>query len=138
MIKTPVNVVIDTNVIISSIVFGGKPKQILKLVQESKINAITSPILLAELLEVLVKKFHFTTDKIILVNELVKENFILVYPNETVDVVNDEDDNRVLEAAIKGKCSYILTGDRDLLDLITFEKIIITTPGEFLKNLDIN
>lgn len=138
MIKTPVNVVIDTNVIISSIVFGGKPKQILKLVQESKINAITSPVLLAELLEILVKKFHFTTDKIILVNELVKENFILVYPNKTIDVVSDEDDNRVLEAAIKGKCGYILTGDKDLLDLITFEKIIITTPSEFLKNLGIN
>ena len=134
MIKTPVNVVIDTNVIIFSIIFGGKPKQILKLVRESKINAIISPVLLAELLEVLIKKFHFTTDKIILVNELVKENFVLVYPNETVDVVSDKDDNRVIEAAIKGKCDYILSGDKDLLDLVVFEKIMIISPGEFLKN----
>ena len=73
MLKTPVKAVIDTNVIISSIVFGGKPKQIIKLIQESKITAITTPVLLGELLEVLVKKFHFTQDKVILAEELIKQ-----------------------------------------------------------------
>lgn len=133
MIRTPVKAVIDTNVIISSIVFGGKPRQILKLVQEGKVNPTTTPILLAELLEVLAKKFGFAPEKIILVEELIKENFTIVYPSKILHVVNDEDDNRVVEAAIKGKCRYILTGDKDLLDLGIFREVIIVTPDEFLR-----
>lgn len=52
-----VKVVLDTNILISAIIFGGKPNQVLLLVLKDKIQAITSPILLAELREVLNKKF---------------------------------------------------------------------------------
>lgn len=135
MTKTPLKAVLDTNILISSILFGGKPRQIIKLVQENKIIAITTSALMAELIEVLVKKFQFTTDKIILVEELIKENFTVVYPSETLHITSDEDDNRVLEAAIEGKCSYIVTGDNDLLQLIAFKHIRIATPNTFLSNM---
>ncbi len=133
MEKDPVKVIIDTNVLISAIIFGGIPEKIIKLIQENKINAITSSILISELLEILVKKFHFTSDKLYLVEELIKENFIVVHPTDTVDVVRDKDDNRVIEAAIQGNCKYIITGDRDLLVLKLFQNIEIVTPEQFLK-----
>lgn len=134
MAKTPARSVIDTNVLISAIIFGGNPRKIIKLIQENKIIAITSPVLISELLEILVKKFHFTPDKIYLVEELIKENFIIVHPSDTLNIVRDRDDNRVLEAAIKGKCKYIITGDADLLELKSFQEIEILTPELFLKN----
>jgi putative PIN family toxin of toxin-antitoxin system len=133
MAKTPVRAVIDTNILISAIIFGGNPKKIIELIEENKLIGVTSQTLISELLEVLVKKFHFTPNKLYLVEELIKENFTIVYPNETLDIVRDKDDNRVLEAAITGECQYIITGDADLLDLKTFQKIKIVTAEIFLK-----
>jgi len=95
MVKNLPNIILDTNVFISSIIFGGKPRAITKLITENKVVATTSPQLLAELLEILTKKFQFNSLKIQLIQELIKENFILVYPSETLHVVSDEDDNRV-------------------------------------------
>lgn len=133
MAKNQLKIVLDTNVLISSILFGGKPKEIIKLIQENKIIAITSPLLIAELLETLVKKFDFTSSKIDFVKELIKENFSELYPSQTVHIVSDEPDNRVIEAAIEGNCEYIVTGDNDLLRLKKFKKISIIDPNEFLS-----
>ena len=41
MEKDPVKVIIDTNVLISAIIFGGIPEKIINLIQETKINKIT-------------------------------------------------------------------------------------------------
>jgi predicted nucleic acid-binding protein len=56
---------------------------------------------------------------------------MVVVPNRVLTVVSDDDDNRVLEAAIEGAADYIVSGDADLLDLGTFQGIPIITPGEF-------
>ena len=136
MVKNPLKVVLDTNVLISAIVFGGKPEQIVKRVQEGSITPVITPILVAELTEILIKKFHFTTDKIMLVEELIKENFEVVHPSQIVHVLSDEDDNRVLEAALKGDCNYIVTGDNDLLDLKLYKNIMVITPTNFLSNIE--
>ena len=84
MARNPLKVVLDTNILVSAIVFGGKLEQIIKLVQEGGIIPIISPILIAELIEILTKKFNFTIDKITLVEELIKENFKVVYPSQTI------------------------------------------------------
>src|SRR6266480_3443509 len=127
MAKNPLKVLLDTNVLISSLLFGGKPRKIIRLVQEGKITPVISPVLIAELAEVLVKKFQFSTKKLKLVNELIDENFIKVNPSFTINIIADEVDNRVLEAAIEGKCQYIISGDQDLLQLISFQSVKIVT-----------
>lgn len=137
MLKSQPKIVVDTNVIISAIIFGGKPRKIIKLIQENKVTASTSPILIAELLEILAKKFQFTPDKIELVQELIKENFAIVYPSEIVHIASDEDDNRVLEAALKGNSNYIVTGDKDLLDIRIFKNISILKPDDFLSTIQV-
>ncbi len=50
--------------------------------------------------------------------------------------VRDRDDNRVLEAAVEGDCDFIITGDRDLLELCKYKKIKIITPAQFLAEVD--
>lgn len=43
--------------------------------------------------------------------------FEMVFPTETLKITEDDDDNRVIEAAIEEKCEFIITGDYDLLKL---------------------
>ncbi|MBI2040465.1 putative toxin-antitoxin system toxin component, PIN family [Candidatus Microgenomates bacterium] len=56
-------------------------------------------------------------------------------PHETLHILRDEDDNRVLEAAREGNCDFIVTGDQDLLDLGKYKKIKILTSEEFLLQI---
>lgn len=127
-----ITVLIDTNVLISSIGFKGKPRQILHLVLEKKLKAVTSPILLAELHEVVNKKFPILAYELKIIERKIKKLFLTVHPKETLSVVRDIDDNRVLEAAVEGKCKFIITGDKDLLQLISYKDIQIVTPDTFL------
>ncbi|CCI20114.1 conserved hypothetical protein [Microcystis aeruginosa PCC 9807] len=47
-------------------------------------------------------------------------------------VCSDLDDNKFLELAVSGMAQYIITGDKDLLILNTYQEIPIITPAEFL------
>ena len=124
----PPKILLDTNIIISALVFGGKPREVLNRVKRFEIEAIISPQLLSELSEVLVKKFGFSKEKIQLTESLIKKCFRQVYPSQEFNVVKDKDDNRVLEAACEGKCNVIITGDKELLELAHFQDIEIITP----------
>lgn len=135
MAEIHIKVVLDTNIIVSGILFGGKPKDILELVYSEKIIAVTSQFLLTELQEVLLKKFKFTKEAILDITGKIKEVYYFVLPNKIIHVLKDNPDNRVLEAAVEGNCSFIITGDRALLKLKTFKKIKIVTPNQFLSSI---
>lgn len=130
---SPVKVLLDTNIIISAIVFGGKPRKILRLVLDKKIQAITSPILLAELEDVVTKKFPKLKNHLWRINKQVRKKFRIVNPRSSVKIIKDEADNRVLEAAFEGNCNFIITGDRELLNLGSYRGIKIVTASQFLK-----
>lgn len=128
-------VTLDTNILISALVYGGKPELVLRLIVEKKVNGVTSLILLAELLDTLINKFRFEFLRIQQIERLIKKHFHFVYPKKVLDVVRDEDDNRVLEAALEGRCDFVITGDQDLLELRNYKKIKILTAEEFLQSL---
>ncbi len=136
MIRNRSNVVLDTNILVSAIVFDGKPARILTLVLEKHIVGVTSKILLSELLEILIKKFDFSKSRIKQVERKLVKAFKIVYPKEQIFLVRDVDDNRVLEAAVEGNCEYIITGDNDLLELKKFQNISILKPDDFLTLLE--
>ena len=133
-----VKVVLDTNIIISAVGFGGKPRKILQLVLDKRIQAISSPILLAALEDIIVKKFPKLANEFERINKRIRKNFKIVKPKKSLYIIKDEPDNRVLEAAQEGKCQYIITGDKELLSLSSFEYIRIITADEFLNILDKN
>jgi|SRR3989344_739445 len=133
MAENRVRVVLDTNILVSAIAFGGKPAQILLLSIEERIQAITSAILLAELEEILNKKLVLPKEELQLALEEIRDSFEIVQPQSTIEIVRDEDDNRVLEAAAEGSCNYIITGDKDLLDLGNYQDIEIMTAEQFLS-----
>ena len=133
MASDPLRIVLDSNVLISSYVFGGKPESVLQLIITDKVQGVTSQSLISEFLDVLRKKFKVSSTDIQRVQNEIQELFEIVYPKETLHVVRDEDDNRVIEAAIEGNCDCIITGDKDLLDLGKFKNIKILTADQFLS-----
>lgn len=128
-----VRVILDTNILISAIGFGGVPREIFLLTVEEKIKGIISQILLAELIEVVNKKFPKLITNLPNIEASINESFVIVQPKKTINIVRDKDDNRVLEAAVEGECNFIITGGQDLLDLGKFENIKIVTPSQFLE-----
>lgn len=135
MEKNKINVVIDTNILISAFVFGGNPEYILNLVIAKGFNAYMSPILLAELLEVLFKKFHFSYEILKQVEKMIKTHFIIIYPHTEIHIFQDEPDNRLLELAVDSNSQMIVSGDKKVLSLKVYKKIIITSSFDFIKLL---
>lgn len=128
----PLKVVLDTNVLVSALVYGGNPEEILILGLDKKIQIIASPVLQAELVDIIAKKFPLSLEDMYLLKTEIQKSFVIVDPHISLTISRDEDDNRVLEAAVEGECDYIVTGDRDLLELKQVQKIKIVTPAEFL------
>jgi uncharacterized protein len=131
-----VRVVIDTNVLISATFWPGKPKQLLNQVRRGKIDFLTSEILIAELKEVLTrddKPFKLSEEEARHVLAAVLDIAQIVEPHSAITRCRDEADNRVLECALDGQADWIITGDRDLLDLKSFAGIKIGTVAEFLR-----
>lgn len=128
-------IVLDTNILISAFIFGGKPHQVLSMVLANKIQAFISPVLLAEFFDVVNKKFDLSNEELALTKSQIENKFVIVQPKSEIKILRDEDDNRVLEAALEGECNYIITGDRDLLDLKIYKNIKIVTPDAFLSKM---
>ena len=126
-------VVLDSNVLVSAYVFGGKPEAVFRLIIAERIQGITSQVLISEFLDVLTKKFGVSSSDAQDVKIELEETLELCYPKTTINIVRDVDDNRVIEAAIEGQCDFIVTGDKDLLDLGTYKGIKIVTAGQFLE-----
>ena len=131
-----VKVILDTNILISALGLGGIPRKVFILALEKKILAVTSPILIAELREVISKKFPKLSQHLPAIERVIKDSFLIVQPETIINILKDTDDNRVLEAALEGMCSFIITGDKELLDLGYFDNIEILTANRFLEKLN--
>ncbi|MBI3609984.1 MAG: putative toxin-antitoxin system toxin component, PIN family [Nitrospirae bacterium] len=128
-------VVIDTNVIVSAVIAGGTPLMVLLLAVRGEVALITSPFLLDELRRVLCAKFSAETTRTDAFIARLKERAHIVHPKDTVSILDDDPDNRVLECTLAGGASIIVTGDHDLLRLNEFREIQILKPAEFLEFL---
>ena len=124
----------DTNIWISALNFGGKPAQILKIAVIKQIRLYCSQTLFAELLGVLRKKFDYSDGKIKEVEVLFKKRVKFREPRINLNVIKtDPSDNRVLECAFETEADFIVSGDKDLLNLESFRDIRIVGPAEFFK-----
>lgn len=131
--KDPVKVVLDTNILVSALVFGGKPKQILDLTLSQRIKAFISTPILSEFVDVLLRKFYYSESQVYTLERKIKEGFCVVYPKLTVSILEDEPDNRVLEAALTAQADFIVTGDKELLNLQSFRSTKILSAADFLR-----
>jgi len=125
---------LDTNVLISAVLFGGKPAEILELAAKEEISLVISPEILAEMSKVLNKKFNWPETNILKEIKAITSISIIVVPKTKIHKISDHSDNRILECAVEGQANYIVTGDKKhLLPLKEFKNIPIITPNNFLK-----
>ena len=131
-------IVLDTNVLISAILFGGKPRIVLEKVRTGGIHCPLSPPILEELQHVLRRpKFGFSADAAFQVVEELQAICSVVFPRTSLSVVTaDSDDDRVLECALEAWVDVIVSGDSHLLSLGEFRNIRIMSPADYLAELD--
>jgi putative PIN family toxin of toxin-antitoxin system len=128
-----IRVVLDTNVYISALMFGELPGSLLDLALLQSFLTVISPALLDELDEKLRFKFQMSAEDAAIIRAKLESIAEIVKPDMVLDVIEDDpDDNRVLECAVKGNADYIVTGDRHLLKLGSYEAILIVTVRQFL------
>lgn len=126
--------VLDTNVLISALIFGGKPRKILLHSKEKKIRAFISAPILLELAKKLDSKFNWKEVKIKETIGTLSKFITVVYPTVRLNrVKKDPEDNKILECAVEANADYIITGDKHLLKLKRFEETKVVTPSDFIK-----
>ncbi|HCG77129.1 MAG: putative toxin-antitoxin system toxin component, PIN family [bacterium (Candidatus Ratteibacteria) CG_4_10_14_3_um_filter_41_18] len=129
-----VKVVLDTNIIISGLIFQGKQRQVLNLFYKGSITVCISSPILKELSGVLYKKFNWDRKRIHNIIVKIGNKAILVNPREKISAVKEDADNRILECALESHCQFILSGDKKhLLPLKQYKGIRILSTAEFLK-----
>lgn len=128
--------VLDSNVIVSGLGWSGAPARIVEAVLAGELVLVTSSPLLAELRRVLAypKLAKVIPDGPRLA-DLVEMSSVVVEPMDAFAVVEDESDNRILEAAVAASVDYIVSGDDHLLTLGIFQDIPILTPAEFVRTV---
>ena len=126
-------IVLDTNILISTIGWKGNPKEIFKKVLEKQFELIISQKQLEELKRVMnYPKFSFTENQKNKFLSILLETATVVETHNNLDIIKeDPDDNIILETAIENNAEYIITGDNHLLKLKNFKQIKIVTPAEF-------
>lgn len=126
-------VVLDTNVLISAILFGGLPRHILRQAINGDFRFATSPHLLDEMEEVLHDRFTFSRRAAVETRAELEAIAELFQPESVPTVCRDPDDNEVLAVAVCARAACIVTGDRDLLDIGTYEGVAIMSPAAFAR-----
>ena len=132
--KNPIKIVVDTNVLISGIFFGGKPREILKNCVQGCARSHVSEEIISEYDRVLLEMQKRTSREIPID---AYSQFLLsaktICCEKKIDVCCDSDDNKFIDCAISANASYIVSGDKDLLVLQKFDKVKIVTVSEFLE-----
>lgn len=126
---------LDTNVLVSAILF---PKSSVAQFLERAIEhhtIVISSFVIEELYGVFDEKFSdHTRDLEAFLSEL---SYELIHYPRYVDrshypYVRDDDDLPIIASAIIGDCDYLITGDKDILE-VGIERPVVLSPGEFQR-----
>jgi putative PIN family toxin of toxin-antitoxin system len=113
-----VGVVLDTNVLVSALGFGGPPLDALLRTFDDDVRLLASEETLDELERVMTyDRLPFTDADRTQYSAILRREADVVRPDEVVEVVRDSDDDKFLEVALAGDADYVVSGDRDLLAL---------------------
>ena len=126
--------VFDTNILLSGIGWRGSPYRCLELARQGSVQGLTCSEILDELGEKLTTKLSFslseTTD---IIADLLGFLRVVKITNTIKAIPADSEDDKIIECAVVGEATYIVTGDRrHLLPLGSYQGILILTAADFL------
>ncbi len=126
-------VVLDSNVWVSALEFGGKPGTALTHALTVDQLAI-SDFIEEEVVRVLTEKFHREPAALrATLEELLRTAARVRIHGAVAGVCRDPNDNAILETALAAQADLLVAGDRDLLKVRSFQGIAIVTPADYLR-----
>jgi uncharacterized protein len=134
--------VLDTNVVVSALLWGGQPELLLRAAAEGELELCTSPALLAELSDVLARphlavplsRHHASLAQAL---AAYAQLTLRVSPLHTPRVLPDDaDDDHVIAATLAAQADAVVSGDRHLLKLSSHQGVSILTVAQALARLE--
>lgn len=130
-------VLIDTNVLVSAEIVGGRPGRILELALIGEISLYLSKTTINEFARVMSEKIGIDDDRLTALLKLLIRSAEIVEADKVDEIVKGQaGDNAILAAAIAGEVDYLVTGDhKHLVPLKKIGRIPIITPERLLQIL---
>lgn len=127
-------VVVDTNVLISGIFFGGNPRKIVEAIVDGYHKAYATIEIVDEymgIIDSMIERGQGKLNRSILTPLF--SSIKIIESKTDLDICRDPDDNKFIECAVDSKALYVVSGDKDLLDIKEFEGIQVITAKEFCE-----
>ena len=127
-------VVVDTNVVISGVFFGGAPRRVVEAVVDSEVRASATGEIVEEYSRVVDRMIERKGGRLrgdafsVLVSKLE-----LIEPVTRVEACRDPDDDKFIGCALDAHAVYIVSGDKDLLDMGSYNGVEMVTAAEFCE-----
>lgn len=126
-------IVIDTNIYISAIFWGGKPRQIVDMGRDGNIHIFTSSEIEEELVDKLKTKFGINDQDINFITSDFSTFTTPVRIKKRLKIVlDDPEDDKFIECAVACQAQYIVSGDKHLLKIKEYDRIKILKAADFL------
>ena len=127
------SIVLDTNILIAAFISHGACADLFEhCIRYHEI--VTSEFIFTEFSHNLTTKFEIPASEANEAVQLLRSRITVVVPSALGRrVCRDPKDDPILGTAIQGGCQYIITGDKDLLDLKKYRGINIISPRDFWK-----
>jgi len=129
---------LDTNVLISAVLFGGVPGRVVDAVRDRRAVGVVSLRVLAEFVDVLTRpRFGFDeATAVALAEEIASFAEVVPLMVASGSWVVDKDDDPVVEAALMGRATHLVTGDARIHE-VAVDGVRVVTPAEALAVLEI-
>jgi uncharacterized protein len=134
-----IRAVLDTNVLVSALTHPhGRVAPLWRAARDRRYQLLVSPAIISEVGKALRTVFRWDERRITNRLKLLSKIGEIIVPRTSLNVVsNDPDDNRILECAVEGTADVIVSGDRHLRNLKSYQGIPIMRPVDFLRTLGV-
>ena len=125
-------IVIDTNVVISGTFFGGYLRKVIESVGKNGLYACATLEIVNEYEEIVDEMIRRKQGR--LRRDILKpfiDSLKMIDPFTKVEVSRDPDDDKFISCAVDAKALYVVSGDKDLLEVGRYRFVEILTAAEF-------
>ncbi|MBQ9220395.1 putative toxin-antitoxin system toxin component, PIN family [Succinivibrio sp.] len=135
-------ILVDTNIIVSGLLWNNKESLILKEIFKDNFDAVVSPEIIDEYKHGLTKALYKTDREFNYDFTRILKSFSVIESKSRIYICRDPKDNKFLECAYDARAYYIVSGDKDLISIKKEVKdyfdIEIITAKAFCEKFNLN
>ena len=129
-------VVLDTNVVVSAVFFGGPPRAVVDAWIDGRLEVVVSPSIFDEYLRVChrLTSPYPDTDYQGLLTAFLAHGVLVPDPSDEGTITDDPDDDKFMRCALAADAT-VVSGDRHLLNVDGWRGVLVVTPAQLLATL---